>query len=167
MPPRRPRFRPPGVKPWTKIGPWGPFRGRLGLQWVVAPLVVGVVLLAFAWILLFRGGGPRGSYHPVGKADTFVEGTARPVDLPGVFVGRVGGRLFAVLQEDGCSLSFCGGHYVDCRGAVYSLSGDALGGVGALDVLPLTIYRGTVYVDPDHPVDGSPAPPPSSPASCG
>jgi purine-cytosine permease-like protein len=42
---RRIRFRPPGLKPTTKIGTLGPYRGRLGLGWVVAPMVVGVLLL--------------------------------------------------------------------------------------------------------------------------
>jgi hypothetical protein len=51
---RRIRFRPPGVKPWTRIGPLGPSRGRLGLAWVIAPLVVGGVLLVAAWLLLLR-----------------------------------------------------------------------------------------------------------------
>jgi hypothetical protein len=45
---RRIRFRPPGLKPTTKIGSLGPYRGRLGLGWVIAPLVVGAVLLAVA-----------------------------------------------------------------------------------------------------------------------
>ncbi|HEX9235742.1 MAG TPA: hypothetical protein VF972_05645 [Actinomycetota bacterium] len=54
MPARRPRFRPPGVKPWTRIGPLGPFRGRLGLAWVIAPLVLGAILVLFAWLALFR-----------------------------------------------------------------------------------------------------------------
>ena len=58
MPSRRLRFRPPGVKPWTRIGRLGPFRGRLGLAWVIAPLVVGVVLLIAVWYLLFRTAGP-------------------------------------------------------------------------------------------------------------
>ena len=31
------RFRPPGLKPTTKIGTLGPYRGRLGLAWVIAP----------------------------------------------------------------------------------------------------------------------------------
>jgi hypothetical protein len=52
VPTRRFRFRPPGVKPWTKIGPLGPFRGRLGLAWVVAPVVLGGALLIAAWFLL-------------------------------------------------------------------------------------------------------------------
>jgi len=167
MAPRRLRFRPPGVKPWTRIGPLGPFRGRLGLQWVVAPVVLGLVLLLFAWLLLFRSSVPGGSFQPVGAADSFAEGSARMVGIPGVFVGRTGGRLFAVLQEDGCSLAFCGGRYLDCRGAAYGLNGEAKAGKGALSLLPLRLYRGTVYVDPDHPVDRSPAPPPATPASCG
>src|SRR6266550_3764500 len=98
------RFRPPGVKPWTRIGPLGPFRGRLGIAWVVAPLVVGAVLIGAVWLLLFRHPTPGGSFEPVGRAASFQEGGARAVGLPGVYVGRTGGALFAVLQEDGCGL---------------------------------------------------------------
>ncbi len=43
---RRIRFRPPGLKSTTKIGTLGPYRGRLGLGWVIAPIVVGALLLA-------------------------------------------------------------------------------------------------------------------------
>jgi hypothetical protein len=52
---RRVRFRPPGVKPWTRIGPLGPFRGRLGMAWVIAPLIVGAVLLIVGWLWIARG----------------------------------------------------------------------------------------------------------------
>jgi hypothetical protein len=55
MPRRRIRFRSPGVKPGQKIGPLGPFRGRLGLAWVIAPIVLGVILLAAGWFLFFGG----------------------------------------------------------------------------------------------------------------
>ncbi len=51
---RRIRFRPPGLKPTTKIGSLGPYRGRLGLGWVIAPLVLGVVLLVVGWYALFH-----------------------------------------------------------------------------------------------------------------
>src|SRR5438128_147125 len=122
---RRIRIRPPGVKPWTRIGPLGPFRGRLGIAWVVAPLVVGAALVASVWLLLFRPAAPGGTFEPVGPASSFREGAARRVGLPGVFVGRTGGQLFAVLEEDGCALRVCGTHYVDCRGAVYGLDGEA------------------------------------------
>jgi hypothetical protein len=165
MPRRRIRLRPPGVKPWTRIGPLGPFRGRLGLQWVVAPLVVGAALAVAVWLLLFRTPSPGASFVPVGRVASFGEGTARPVDAPGVFVGRTGGQLFAVLQEDGCSLGLCGHRYVDCRGASYGIDGDATRGTGGLDLLPLRVYRGQVYVDPDHPVNRTPAPAPAHPAA--
>jgi hypothetical protein len=42
---KRIRFRPPGLKPTTKVGTLGPYRGRLGLGWVIAPMVVGALLL--------------------------------------------------------------------------------------------------------------------------
>lgn len=52
--PKRFRFRPPGLKPTTKVGTLGPYRGRLGLAWVVASVLFGVVILAAGWMLLFR-----------------------------------------------------------------------------------------------------------------
>jgi hypothetical protein len=51
---RRLRFRPPGLKPTTKVGTLGPYRGRLGLPWVIAPLVAGVLILAAGYVALFR-----------------------------------------------------------------------------------------------------------------
>src|SRR2546427_11360958 len=162
VPSRRIRVRPPGLKPWTRIGPLGPFRGRLGLGWVIAPLVMGAILLAAVWFLLFRPSAPGGTYEPVGPASSFPDGAARRVGLPGIFVGRTGGQLFAVVQEDGCTLTVCSTHYVDCRGAPYGLDGKSTGGgPGALDLLPLRVFDGTVFVDPDHPVVRSPAPPPA------
>jgi len=156
------------VKPWTRIGPLGPFRGRLGLGWVVAPLIVGVLLVTAVWFLLVGSSPPEGTFEPVGPAASFVEGRARAVGLPGVFVGRTGGQLFAVLQEDGCTLTVCGTRYVDCRGAVYGIDGGAVwGGPGGLDLLPLEVYKDTVYVDPAHPIRRSPAPAPTGPPPTG
>jgi hypothetical protein len=48
------RFRPPGLKPTTKVGTLGPYRGRLGLAWVIAPLVVGVLILGAGLFVLLR-----------------------------------------------------------------------------------------------------------------
>ncbi len=48
------RFRPPGLKPTTKVGTLGPYRGRLGLAWVIAPLVAGVVILVAAYLTFSR-----------------------------------------------------------------------------------------------------------------
>ena len=42
---KRFRFRPPGLKPTTKIGTLGPYRGRLGRARGFAPVVVGAMIL--------------------------------------------------------------------------------------------------------------------------
>ena len=51
---KRVRFRPPGLKPTTRVGTLGPYRGRLGLAWVIAPIVAGVVILVASYVLLAR-----------------------------------------------------------------------------------------------------------------
>jgi hypothetical protein len=158
MPRRRVRFRPPGLKPWTRIGTLGPFRGRLGLSWVLASIVLGVLLLAAGSYALLRPHPPGGTFASVGPAASFREGYTRAVDVPGAFVARVEGRLVAVVQEEGCALSVQGEGYRDCRGAVYDLRGNGPPGCGGLDLLVVKEYRGIVYVDPDHPVARSPAP---------
>ena len=51
---KRIQIRPPGLRPTTKVGTLGPYRGRLGLAWVIAPLIAGVVILVAAYIALSR-----------------------------------------------------------------------------------------------------------------
>ncbi|MEX2405703.1 MAG: hypothetical protein WD834_00045 [Actinomycetota bacterium] len=51
---KRIRFRPPGLKPTTKIGTLGPYRGRLSLAWVIAPAVAGVLILIAGYLALAR-----------------------------------------------------------------------------------------------------------------
>jgi hypothetical protein len=52
--PRRPRIRPPGLRPTTKIGTLGPYRSRLGLAWVVAPLLAGILIVLAGYLALVR-----------------------------------------------------------------------------------------------------------------
>jgi hypothetical protein len=52
--PKRPQIRPPGLKPTTKVGTFGPYRGRLGLAWVIAPLVAGILIVVAGYLALFR-----------------------------------------------------------------------------------------------------------------
>lgn len=54
VPRKRFRFRPPGLKPGTKVGTLGPYRGRLGLAWVLAPLVIAIIIVVAGAIALFR-----------------------------------------------------------------------------------------------------------------
>jgi hypothetical protein len=51
---KRLRFRPPGLKPTTKIGTLGPYRGRLGAAWVIAPIVAGAVIVIAGFLMLAR-----------------------------------------------------------------------------------------------------------------
>ncbi len=54
MPKKRFHFRPPGLKPTTKVGTLGPFRGRLGVAWVIAPIVAGIVIVLAGYFAFFR-----------------------------------------------------------------------------------------------------------------
>jgi hypothetical protein len=51
---RRITIRPPGLKPTTKVGTLGPYRGRLGLAWVIAPIVAGLVIVVAGYLALAR-----------------------------------------------------------------------------------------------------------------
>jgi hypothetical protein len=51
---KRLTIRPPGLKPTTKVGTLGPYRGRLGLAWVIAPIVAGIVILVAGYLALSR-----------------------------------------------------------------------------------------------------------------
>jgi len=47
-------IRPPGLKPTTKVGTIGPYRGRLGLAWVIAPIVVGALIVVAGYLAMMR-----------------------------------------------------------------------------------------------------------------
>jgi len=47
-------IRPPGLKPTTKVGTFGPYRSRLGLAWVIAPIAVGALILVAGYLALVR-----------------------------------------------------------------------------------------------------------------
>ena len=51
---KRVQFRPPGLKPTTKVGTLGPHRARLGLAWVIAPLIAGIAILIAGLVILTR-----------------------------------------------------------------------------------------------------------------
>jgi len=51
---RKITIRPPGLKPTTKVGTLGPYRGRLGFARVIAPVVGGLVILVAGYFALFR-----------------------------------------------------------------------------------------------------------------
>jgi len=51
---RRIQIRPPGLRPTTKVGTLGPYRGRLGMAWVIASIAIGIVILVAGYVAVFR-----------------------------------------------------------------------------------------------------------------
>jgi hypothetical protein len=54
VPRKKVTIRPPGLKPTTKVGTFGPYRGRLGLAWVLAAILVGGLILVAGFLALPR-----------------------------------------------------------------------------------------------------------------
>ena len=53
---KRVRVRGPWVREGSRIGPLGPFRGRLGVHWIIASVAVGAILLIAGILALGRIG---------------------------------------------------------------------------------------------------------------
>jgi hypothetical protein len=143
---RRVHVRAPGVKTGSKIGPLGPFRGTLGIQWIVGAIAVGLLLvLAVTWILFRKPGEP---YREV-EAFTLEQvppGTSREA-LPGVFIGVTeDGRTIAVAEPPNCPLQVIPDGYLDCAEKRFGIDGRGRRG-RRLTVLPVQIHRGAIFID--------------------
>jgi hypothetical protein len=141
----RVHIRPPGVKTGSTVGPFGPFRGRLGIHWVLGAIAVGlVIVLAGSWFM-FREPGPPFERVEAFTIDQVAPGTAREA-FAGIFLGRTeDGRPFAVAEPDNCPLEPAGAEYVDCAERHYEL--DGTGRRGHLPVLPVQVHHDAVYID--------------------
>jgi hypothetical protein len=143
---RRIHVRAPGVKTGSKIGPLGPFRGTLGIHWVVAAVAVGlVIVLATTWIL-FREPGPPFREVEAFTIEEVAPGTAREA-LPGVYLGVAeDGEPIAVAEPPNCPLEVVDGGYVDCAEKRFSLDGTGRNG-RRLTRLPVQIHQGAIFID--------------------
>jgi hypothetical protein len=143
---RRIHVRAPGVKTGSRIGPLGPFRGTLGIHWVIGSIAVGlVILLATTWILFRAPGDPFVKVEGLTIEDV-APGTAREV-LGGVFLGRTeDGRPIAVAEAPGCPLEVVEGGYLDCTEHRFGLDGTDRRG-RTLTILPLQVHGEDVYID--------------------
>lgn len=186
----QPAFGPPGYLPERaarrarKIV----LRAPLGLQWIIAAGVVGIVVLAAGVVFLTRAGRPPGPpFTRVGPADTLVSGrqdTGVVSDVSdGVTRGtydprrqvlylRAGGRIraFAIPDRlaDAASPAAGGGrlpvwcpssrHLEAAGGQVWSPTGRALNGGRSLVSYPVVVVDGIVYANFTQP---PPAPAPT------
>jgi hypothetical protein len=147
---RKVHIRPPGVKTGSKIGPLGPFRGTLGIQWVVGSIVVGLLIVLIVTWLLFRA--PGAPFLRIGPLERFAPGTATEV-LDNVFLSRTeDGEAFAVTSsQPNCPLETIERGLVDCAGRKYTYDGHAFNEKRSpLPRLPIRVHRGVVYVDPSR-----------------
>ena len=142
---RRVHLRAPGVKTGSRIGPLGPFRGTLGIQWVIGSIAVGLVLvLAGSWFFLREPPPPFEMVESFTIDDVEV-GTARKA-FARVYVGRpTDDELYAVAEPLNCSLELAPGGFVDCADRRFGL--DGVGRKEVLQRLPLEVHRGAIYID--------------------
>jgi hypothetical protein len=153
---RRIHVRAPGVKTGHRIGPLGPFRGTLGIQWVVGSIAAGLVIVLIGTWFLFRPPGPPfREVEGIGLEDV-VPGTAREV-LAGVYLGMTqGGRAVAVAEPANCPLEVVDAGYLDCARHAFGLDGKGRRGQ-ELTILPIRVHQDVVYIDTSEAPSASPA----------
>lgn len=139
-------------------------RAPLGLQWVVASLLAGVVLVGAGWLLL------RSSAEPlpppwVAVAPVEEVGDARfDADLDALIVGT-SGRIRAFVGASG--IDYCPvSNRLESPDGVWSLTGRGLGGAASLDEHPTFVRDDLLYVDPSRTLAGPPAAPDAVEPGC-
>lgn len=147
-------------------------RAPLGLQWVVAAALAGLVVVVAAAVFLRVSAGPPGPpYELVAEVD----------DLPDLLLTTVAGEDVAILSAGGRPRAFAvaegpdGLRYcpepnrlVAADGQVWLPTGRGLGGVASLPEHPVVAHGGGLYVDVTRTVAGPPpTDDPVEPVDCG
>jgi hypothetical protein len=129
-------------------------RAPLGLQWVIAALVAGVVLLAAGTVFLLRSGAPPGEPW-VAVATVDEVGDARPDPQLDVLLVGAGGRIRAFIGAG--DLTYCepSNRLEAGDGRVWNVTGRGLGGTASLEEHPTLVQDGVLYLDPTRRVAGS------------
>jgi hypothetical protein len=134
-------------------------RAPLGLQWVIAAVVAGLVVLVAGAVFLARSDAPPAApWVPVAALEDLAEvGAMRAVD--GVLLVGVGGRPRAFAEAP--ALAYCpdSNRLEAVDGRSWSLTGRGLGGVASLREHPTLVHDGRLYLDPTRLVEGPPASP--------
>ena len=122
-------------------------RAPLGLQWIVASLVAGLVVLAAGLVLL--GGGvdtPGAPWEPLGAVDALPASSVDPSS--GLLVVNVAGRVRAFAAPDGVTYCAPSNRLEHPDGRVWALTGRGTGGRASLAPVPTLTFNGIAYVDP-------------------
>jgi hypothetical protein len=132
-------------------------RAPLGLQWVIASVAVGIVIVVVGAIFLVRAGGPPGApYEDVGPVDAV--GDARFDEARGVlYVGALGRvRAFDVDPADVPVYCEASRQLESPSGRVWSPTGRALDGGPSLREHPTVVVDGVLYLDPTSRAESAP-----------
>jgi hypothetical protein len=121
-------------------------RAPLGMQWIVASVVAGLVVVVAGVLFLQRSAAPPPApWQPVGTLEEVAP--TRRVDTLGVLVVAAGGRVRAFAGADGVAYCPPSNRLESLDDRVWSLTGRGLGGTPSLDEHPTLVQDGTVYVD--------------------
>jgi hypothetical protein len=122
-------------------------RAPLGLQWIVASLVAGAVVLVAGVLLLGRGAAPPGPpWAELGTVETLPQSA---VDGPtGLLIITVGGRVRAFEAPEGAAYCTVSNRIEHPDGRVWALTGRGTGGTASLAPVPTLTVAGIAYADP-------------------
>jgi hypothetical protein len=139
-------------------------RAPLGLQWVVASVVAGIVVLAAGLLLLGRGDSrPAAPWVALGALEDLERSAVDPVT--GLLVVTVGDRLRAFDAPEGVSYCAPSNRLEHPDGRVWALTGRGYAGTPSLVPVPTLTVSGEAFIDPT--VRGEPPAPLDDPATPG
>jgi hypothetical protein len=132
-------------------------RTQLGLPWMLAAILFGLVILAAGTLFLVKGGRPGAPWQRIAPLGGMADGAVSQRALRAgevVVVDRRGGTLRAFLAPDGpCPVvGTANGFARPCTTQAWDRSGAPARGVGApaprLRAVPATVAKGDLYVNP-------------------
>ncbi|MEX2504284.1 MAG: hypothetical protein WD378_05505 [Egicoccus sp.] len=152
--PERPEFGPSGYLPEraSKRARKIVLRAPLGMQWIVASVLAGLLVVGAGVLYLQRRDDPPPApWIAVGEVGELAD--SRPLaDLDALLVAA-GGRVRAFAEADG--VAYCeASNRLEDGARVWSLTGRGLGGAASLGEHPTLVHDGTVYVDPSRSTSG-------------
>jgi hypothetical protein len=122
-------------------------RAPLGMQWIVASVVAGIVVVVAGVLLLTRGGAPGPPFVAVGPVDEVAGQVVFDDELELLLVG-LGGRVRAFDAPEGVAYCEDSRRLESADGEVWSLTGRGTGGTGSFPEHPTVTADGVLYVDP-------------------
>ena len=122
-------------------------RAPLGLHWVVAALVAGLIVLIAGLLLLGgRADAPGSPWIAIGAVEALPSSAPDPAS--GLLVVHVAGRVRAFEAPAGVAYCASSNRLEHPDGRVWALTGRGLAGTPSLAPVPTLTVAGTAYLDP-------------------